>query len=48
MCHYIMSFNGYTLWQKGQYHYEIDNRKGYSRVLMVSCEEASDILMSEY
>ena len=45
--HFIMRVNGYTLWQKGHYQYEIE-RKGIKRLIMDSCENAVSILNDEY
>jgi len=45
--HFIMRVNGYTLFQMGHYHYEI-NGKGIKKVIMDSHENAVSILNSEF
>ena len=46
--HYIMKLNGYTLWQKGHYMYEICHNNKRIRTIMDSCEVAVSILNNEY
>lgn len=45
--HFIMKLNGYILWQKGHYMYQIEG-KGINRLIMDSHENAVSILTTEY
>ena len=46
--HFVMSYNGYKLFQMGHYQYEIYHNGKTIKLIMDSCENAINILKSEF